>query len=97
MSFVDFAKRYMNGTLEDDVTWRAYDIPAMVKAQHYNEGRKIIGFATYESYSDIGVYYDLPPEQVKQILGLWVVWCRIVEGRMLKSTLKEHTRTDLQP
>ena len=92
MNFLDFAKKYREDTLSDDASWRAYDIQAMVGEDDARKGARCMGFGIYETFADIGSYFDMPAEQIKLVLGLWYVWRRTATGVIGKRSLKKRAR-----
>lgn len=82
-SFAEFVKKYDNGTLDDDATWRAYDIPSMATRTHIRDALKSLGYiATREFLSDVVADYGLYNNtRAKYLLGAWWLWTQIAIGK----------------
>lgn len=80
-----FLHMWRTDTLQDDVTWRAYNFEAAVKPRHIRRALKQLGL---EYAGELGVQhfkalYEIgDAEPVNAILGLWWLWrARSLGGR----------------
>lgn len=94
ISFSEFIDAYRNDTLQNDVSWRAYDIQSVVE-KHKNKyalkGKKLAGFAIYENFDAVASFYGLAHiEQAKQLLALWAVWRIVNSGKLSRIATIRH-------
>ena len=81
-SFAFFVTSYISGSIEEDITWRAYDIPAMVGPRTFGLALKQLGFRDERQICD---YHDIQyPAFAKNLACLWYVWKNLSEARAPK-------------
>lgn len=81
--FKEFVDAYRDGSVNDEVSWRAYDIERMVSPKRIREGMRTLGYryVDYISLSALAAAYGLgTPEHAKHLVGLWWTWRRIANG-----------------
>ena len=85
LSFKEFVAAYNDGSIADDLTWRAYAIEDMVTETRYKKAMKVCGHmdTTPLGLAEFAAAYDLKSaDRAKQLLGLWWTWARIVLGEV---------------
>lgn len=98
MLFVEFARKYQKGTLDDDASWRAYDIPAAVTRRHMQSALKSLGFSYAGGWalSEFCAVYGIDPSEAPALLGAWWVWRSVAgHGRGIRPMVGFRARLNL--
>ena len=100
-SFKEFIAAYHDGSIQEDASWRAYDIPTMTRGTHTAKAAARLGYASDGiSIGQLATDYGLPhARSAMGLLALWYVWSGIAGGTrkraLKKESINEHGHTDL--
>jgi hypothetical protein len=99
MNFPEFIRAYSDGTIHNDATWRAYDIPAMAEvSSRAKEGLKALGMRPGDgviAYNQVAADYGLDTSfRARHMLALWRAWLRVAHGRAKRGLIPREGSTD---
>ena len=83
ITFKEFMRSHTNGALERCVTWRGYDIPAVVQPTHYKKALKALGYTRAGELAVPVVAYEYGIKNspdCRELLGIWWVYSRVMSG-----------------
>lgn len=86
-SFNRFKHMWDDKTLQNDVTWRAYDIPAALREKHATAALKALGLSYAGEHAMVqfmALYEVRDPRLAPKILGGWWLWSRLAQGRRIR-------------
>jgi hypothetical protein len=82
-TFKDFLGAWREKRLEDDATWRSYNIPDAVKPEHIREALKLLSLV-YAGELALGQFmrlYEITDQaEAIDILQQWYIWHRKARG-----------------
>lgn len=95
MNFRDFHAAYNDGSIYEDASWRAYDIPAMASKRHAKDALKRLGYLDTTTLGFEQARHDLGIASAmlcRHLLAMWKVWTDIATGeRRAGLIMKEGT------
>lgn len=99
LPFPEFVRAYADGSIANDVSWRAYDFPASFDEGHAAAGAQALGYPTKGdvsiAYGQVAADYGLAhATQAKYMLGLWYIWSRVCQGRRFKGLIAKEYDND---
>jgi len=91
-SFREFIELYDSGEIQNDASWRAYDIGAMSSNTHVRAALKVLRYRVSKelelSCARIAADYQIAtPMRANYLLGLWYVWRSIAQGQRTRKLL----------
>jgi hypothetical protein len=83
ISFKEFIDAYKDGSIEDNITWRAYDLKYAIMPTHTKKAIRALGYAYASEHAipTIQAHYELASvNETEALLGYWWLLCHMSKG-----------------
>lgn len=87
MTFKEFIAAHMAGALENDATWRNYEILGGIRPLHIRGALKLLrmSYAGELAIPECRARYGINTDAMtKELLGAWWIWSRLSDGHRVR-------------
>lgn len=87
-----FVRKYKDGSLQQDITYRAYDLESIVTGYKAQKALRQLGYRSGDFGIDKAAFTnDFKVTNAVDVLAMWWVWHRLCTGRISRAKLREFT------